>query len=48
MGAKVFNHLPTKAKSMPNDLKNFKLQLTTFLTQSSFYTNDEFFRTKYA
>jgi hypothetical protein len=42
MGAKVFNHLPTKLKSMSNDL-NFKLQLTTFLMQNSFYMNDEFF-----
>jgi hypothetical protein len=43
MGTKVFNHLLTKFKSMSNDLKNFKLQLTTFLMQNSFYTNDEFF-----
>jgi hypothetical protein len=48
MGVKIFNHLPTRIKSMSNDLKNFKLQLTTFLLQNSFYTNDKFFRTKYA
>jgi hypothetical protein len=28
MGAKVFNHLPTKIKSMPNDLKNFKSSIS--------------------
>jgi hypothetical protein len=42
MGAKAFHHLPTKIKSMSNDLKNFKLQLTTFLMQNSFYMNNEF------
>jgi hypothetical protein len=40
MGAKVFNHLPTKMKSMSNGLKNFKVKLTKFLIQNSFYMND--------
>jgi hypothetical protein len=43
MGAKVFKHLPTEIKSMPNDLKNFKLHLATFLMQNSVYTNDFIF-----
>jgi hypothetical protein len=48
IGAKAFNHLPTKIRYMSNDLKNFKVQPTTFLMQNSFYTNNELFRTKYA
>jgi hypothetical protein len=43
MGIKIFNHLPTNIKSRSNDLRSFKLQLTTFLLQNSFYTCDEFF-----
>jgi hypothetical protein len=42
MGTKIFNHLPTKIKSMSSDLKSFKLQLTTFLLQNSFYAIEEF------
>ena len=48
MGVKIFNHLPPKIKSMSNDLKNFKIQLTSFLLKSSFYTCDEFFSSRYA
>jgi hypothetical protein len=29
MGIKIFNHLPTNIKSRLNDLRSFKLQLTT-------------------
>jgi hypothetical protein len=43
LGVKVFNHLPTEIKSMWNDTKSFKLKLTTFLLQNSFYTTEEFF-----
>jgi hypothetical protein len=48
MGIKIFNHLPTNIKSRSNDLRSFKLQLTTFLLQNSFYTWDEFFINKFA
>jgi hypothetical protein len=41
IGAKIFNHLLTKIKSMSNDLKSFKLQLTALLLQNSFYMNDD-------
>jgi hypothetical protein len=47
MGIKIFNHLPTGIKSRSNDL-SFKLQLTKFLLQNSFYTCDEFFTNKFA
>jgi hypothetical protein len=43
IGIKIFNHLPAYIKSRCNDLRSFKLQLTTFLFQNSFYTCDEFF-----
>jgi hypothetical protein len=48
MGVKIFNHLPTKIKSMFNDTKSFKTELTTFLLQNSFYTTEEFFELKSA
>jgi hypothetical protein len=48
MGIKIFNHLPTNIKSRSNDLRSFKLQLTAFLLQNSFYTCDEFFTNKFA
>jgi hypothetical protein len=48
MGIKIFNHLPTNIKSRSNDLRSFKLQLTTFLLQNSFSTCDEFFTDKFA
>jgi hypothetical protein len=47
MGVKIFNHLPPEIKSMPNDTKSFKLKLTTFLLQNSFYTIEEFFELKH-
>jgi predicted membrane protein len=31
MGVKIFDHLPSEIKSMPNDRKSFKSKLTTFL-----------------
>jgi hypothetical protein len=43
MGVKIFNHLPPEIKSMSNDTKIFKLKLTTFLLQNSFYAIEEFF-----
>jgi hypothetical protein len=43
IGTKVFNLLSTTIEFMSNDLKNFKLQLITFLMQNSFYTNYELF-----
>jgi hypothetical protein len=43
MGVKVFNNLPPEIKSMSKDMKSFKLKLTTFLLQNSFYTIEEFF-----
>jgi hypothetical protein len=43
MEIKIFNQVPTNIKSKLNDLRSFKLQLTTFLLQNSFYTCDEFF-----
>jgi hypothetical protein len=48
MRIKIFNHLPTNIKSRSNDLRSFKLQLTTILLQNSFYTCDEFFTNKFA
>jgi hypothetical protein len=48
VGIKIFNHLPTNIKSRWNDLRSFKLQLTTFLLQNSFYTCDEYFTNKFA
>jgi hypothetical protein len=47
MGVKIFNHLPPEIKSMSNDTKSFKLKLTTFLLQNSFYTIEEFFELKH-
>ena len=44
----IFNHLPTKIKSMSNNTKSFKSKLTTFLLQNSFYTTEEFFELKSA
>jgi hypothetical protein len=43
MVIKIFNHLPTNIESRSNDLRSFKVQLTIFLLQNSFYTSDEFF-----
>jgi hypothetical protein len=47
MGVKIFNHLPIEIKSMLNDTKSFKLKLTTFLLQNSFYTIEEFFELRH-
>jgi hypothetical protein len=43
----IFNHLLPEIKSMSNNTKSFKLMLTTFLLQNSFYTIEEFFELKY-
>ena len=48
MGVKIFNHLPTKIKSVSNDTKSFKSKLITFLLQNSFYPIEEFFELKSA
>jgi hypothetical protein len=37
---------PSEIKYMLNDTKSFKLKLTTFLLQNSFYTIEEFFELK--
>jgi hypothetical protein len=42
MRIKIFNHLPTNIKSKSYDFRSFKLELTTFLLQNSFYTSDDF------
>jgi hypothetical protein len=47
MGVKIFNHLPPEIKSMTNGMKSFKLKLTTFLLQNSFYTIEEFSELKH-
>jgi hypothetical protein len=47
MGVKIYNHLPTEIKSMPDDIKSFKFKLTGFLLQNSFYTIEELFELKY-
>jgi hypothetical protein len=46
MGVNIFNHLPPEIKSMSHDRKSFKLKLTTFLLQNSFYMTEKFFELK--
>jgi hypothetical protein len=41
-GIKVFNCLPTKIKSLSNDVNKFKSALKAFLLDGSFYTIQEF------
>jgi hypothetical protein len=45
-GVRVFNHLPTRIKSIANDTKVFKMTLKKFLLENSFYSMDEFFNFK--
>jgi hypothetical protein len=45
-GIKVFNSLPTQMKDLSHNRNKFKTALKTFLYFHSFYTLDEYFRTK--
>jgi hypothetical protein len=45
-GVRVFNHLPTRIKSISNETKLFKMTLKKFLLENSFYSMDEFFNFK--
>lgn len=39
---KLFNHLPLKIKSLPNEIKLFKPALKRFLNLHSFYSVEEY------
>jgi hypothetical protein len=41
-GIKLFNHLPLKIKSLPNEIKLFKPALKRFLNLHSFYSVEEY------
>ncbi|PNF35146.1 hypothetical protein B7P43_G09274 [Cryptotermes secundus] len=42
-GIKAYNHLPSRIKSMSNDVKLFKLRLKRFFLSNSFYSLEEYF-----
>jgi hypothetical protein len=46
-GCKIFNHLPNEIKEVFADAKLFKSELKTYLLEQSFYSLDEFYRSKH-
>ena len=43
-GSKIYNHLPSNIKVLPNDAKRFKSTLKSYLLEHTFYSLDEFYQ----
>ena len=43
-GSRLFNILPTRLKSLSNDIKLFRRELRSFLLEHTLYSLDEFYQ----